>query len=179
MLISGESGMHFDDQILKWQPFFTTVATLAGTLVGLLFISLSLTRDKIITNRMGLMFRLARRSFADFLHVVLVSFFFLIPAQGNCALGIELFAVGILRIRILFGQMKSPKAPGQKIAVWKLVAEYVMPVLSTIGLLVAGVEIYRGGGDTIRSIYYVVVPVIGTLLFTACSNAWLLLMEEK
>jgi hypothetical protein len=170
--------MHFDDQILKWQPFFTTVATLAGTLVGLLFISLSLTRDKIMTNPKGVMFRLARRSFADFMYVVLISFFFLIPSEGNCPLGIQLSAVGILRIRLLFGQMKSPASGGQKIAIWKIVSEYVMPVLSTVGLLIAGIEIYRDS-YAIRSIYYVVVPVIGILLFTACSNAWLLLMEEK
>lgn len=169
--------MHFDEQILKWQPFFITLATVAGTLIGLLFISLSLTRDKVISNP-GI-FRLARRSFADFLHVVLVSLFFLIPVEGNKSLGIELFLVGIIRIKILFKQMKSPVGSGQKNTVLKMASEFVMPILSTAGLLLAGVRIYQGGDDAVLSIYYVVVPVIATLLFTACSNAWLLLMEEK
>ncbi len=171
------SPMRFDEQILKWQSFFITLATVAGTLIGLLFISLSLTRDKVVSN--PVVFRLARRSFSDFLHVVLVSLFFLIPAEGNKALGMELLLVGILRIKLLFKQAKFRVGSGQKSTVLKMVSEYVMPVLSTAGLLIAGVEIYLGGDNAIASIYYVVVPVIATLLFSACSNAWLLLMEEK
>jgi cytochrome b561 len=169
--------MRFDEQILKWQPFFITLATVAGTLIGLLFISLSLTRDKVVSNPEG--FRLARRSFADFLHVVLVSLFFLIPSEGNKSLGIELFLVGILRIKLLVRQMKSPAGNNQKRTLPKRLSEFVMPILSTVGLLVAGAEIYQGGNDAIGSIYYVVVPVIAILLFNACSNAWLLLMEEN
>jgi len=169
--------MNFEEQILKWQPFFITLATVAGTLIGLLFISLSLTRDKVVSNPE--VFRLARRGFADFLHVVLVSLFFLIPVEGNKSLGIELFAVGILRTRLLFKQMISPAGRGPKSAALKLISEFIMPILSTVGLLIAGIEIYRGGNDAVLSIYYVVVPVIATILFSACSNAWLLLMEEK
>jgi len=167
--------MNFDEQILKWQPFFITLATVAGTLIGLLFISLSLTRDKVISNPH--VFRLARRSFADFMHVVLVSLFFLIPAQSNAPLGIELFVVGILRFKLLFKQMISPAGHGGGLP--RLISEFVPPVISTAGLLIAGIEIYRGGKDANLAIYYVVVPVIATLMFSACSNAWLLLMEEK
>ena len=116
--------------------------------------------------------------FSDFLHVVLVSLFFLIPAEGDKALGMELLLVGILRIKLLFKQAKFRAGSGQKSTVLKMVSEYVMPVISTAGLLIAGVEIYLGD-NAIASIYYVVVPVIAALLFSACSNAWLLLMEEK
>src|SRR3569833_3970971 len=84
--------MNFEEQILKWQPFFITLATVAGTLIGLLFNSLSLTRDKVVSNPE--VFRLARRGYADFLHVVLVSLFFLIPVEGNKSLGFVLFVVG-------------------------------------------------------------------------------------
>jgi hypothetical protein len=33
-----------DQQIVLWQPFFITMATVAATLVGLLFVSLSINR---------------------------------------------------------------------------------------------------------------------------------------
>ena len=33
----------FDQQIVLWQPFFTTVATVAATLVGLLFVQIQTT----------------------------------------------------------------------------------------------------------------------------------------
>ena len=55
--------MSFTERIVQWQPFFITVATVAGTLVGLLFISLSINRDAVAANQTLL--RLARRSFSD------------------------------------------------------------------------------------------------------------------
>jgi len=171
--------MSFSERIVQWQPFFITVATLAGTLVGLLFISLSLNREKITSESNRVLFRLARRSFTDFLNVVLISFFFLIPDQESGTLGIEMFVIGLLRIKRLFGQITSSSGEGRKPTLMDLVREYVFPVLSTGGLLVAGFRMYQGGDEAKYAIYFFVVPVIATLLFTACSNAWLLLMERK
>ncbi len=64
MLISRKfPAMSFTERVVQWQPFFITVATVAGTLVGLLFISLSINREAITADHKLL--RLARRSFGD------------------------------------------------------------------------------------------------------------------
>jgi hypothetical protein len=78
--------MTFEQQIVLWQPFFTTVATVAATLVGLLFVSLSINRDKITAGSNRLLLRIAQRSFSDFIIVLLVALFFLIPGEGRRAL---------------------------------------------------------------------------------------------
>src|SRR5580658_7276682 len=91
--------MDFDEKIILWQPFFTTVAAVSATLVGLLFVSISLNRERISADANRELMRLARRSFSDFLVVLLVALFFLIPNQGQKALAIELLAMGVFRVR--------------------------------------------------------------------------------
>src|SRR5580658_8540747 len=91
--------MDFDEKIILWQPFFTTVAAVSATLVGLLFVSISLNRERISAEANRELMRLARRSFSDFLLVLLIALFFLIPRQGQLALSLELAAMGVFRIR--------------------------------------------------------------------------------
>jgi len=165
--------MDFIERIGQWQPFFTTVATVAGTLVGLLFISLSINRDAITANHTQ--FRLARRSFSDFIFILLIALFFLIPLQGGFHLGIELWGIGILKTNVVFKQMLEARGV-EKMSLWNLTCEYVLPVLSIVGLAVGGWRIYH---ESLLGVYYFVVPVIATLLATACSNAWQLLIMEK
>ncbi len=167
--------MDFNERILLWQPFFITVATVAATLVGLLFVSLSINRDTITSESNRHLLRLARRSFSDFIFVLLIALFFLIPLQSGHTLGIELVVIGIFRVRLLFRQIKT-SGGGQKADALDLAREYVLPVLSTAGLLVAGLGLYE---ESIKAVYYFVVPVNAILLITACSNAWLLLVMEK
>ena len=166
---------YFSERLLLWQPFFITVAGVSGTLVGLLFMSLSLNREQITAAENRRLFRLARRSFSDFLYVLLIALFFLIPLQNGHHLGTELLVLGAFRVRLFFAQIWSV-ATGQKPALLDLVWEYVLPVLATVGLVIAGVQMYEG---EIITVHYFVVPVIATLLVTACSKAWQLLIMEK
>jgi len=151
-----------------------TVATVAGTLVGLLFISLSINRDAIVTK--PTLRRLARRGFLDFIFILLIALFFLIPMQGGFYLGIELWGIGILKARVVLQQIFEASSNAQKSAWWNLTCEYVLPVLSIAGLAVSGWRIYHGD---VSGVYYFIVPVIATLLATAGANAWRLLIMEK
>jgi len=167
---------YFIDRIVQWQPFFITVATVAGTLVGLLFISLSINKDAIVSTSNPALLRLARRSFSDFIFIVLISLFFLIPLQRGHALALELWAMALLKVRLLFSQMLKSSGSAPDYGRWKILCEYVMPVLATIGLVVAGIYLYN---ERLIGIYYYVVPVLATLLASGCSNAWQLLIMEK
>jgi len=168
--------MHFDERVQQWQPFFTTVATVAATLVGLLFVSLSLNREKIASEPDQMLLRLARRSFSDFLFVLLIALFFLIPFQGSTGLAIELFGLGAFRIRWLVLQFLSQAKHERKPTAPTWVREYMLPVLTVIGLLIAGAGIYE---EELAAINWFVVPVIGSLLLRASWNAWLLLILER
>lgn len=163
----------FPERIVQWQPFFTTVATVAGTLVGLLFISLSINRDAIAANRTQ--FRLARRSFRDFIFILLISLFFLIPLQHGIHLAFELWFVGFLKLNVVIKQMLEARGV-EKSSLWHLTCEYIFPVLAIVGLAIGGWRLYN---ESIMGVYYFVVPVLATLLSTGCSSAWQLLVIEK
>ena len=166
----------FDQQIVLWQPFFTTVATVAATLVGLLFVSLSLNREKIAAKANRVLLRLAERSFSDFIIVLLIALFFLIPAEGRRALAFELFALAAFRLRRLAVQIITSFRGGQPAAVGGLLMEFMLPAFTILGLVASGIGIYR---EDIRAIYYCTVPVIAILLVRASRNAWLLLIMES
>jgi hypothetical protein len=168
--------MDFDEKLMQWQPFFTTVAGVSATLAGLLFVSLSLNRERISAEASRELMRLARRSFSDFLFVLLLALFFLIPRQGQLPLSLELTAMGVFRVRWMTTQiihaMKHELKPANSAAV----REYLLPVLSVIGIFGAAAGIYFNG---IIAVYYFVVPVIAVMLTRASWNAWLLLVLER
>jgi len=166
---------NFDEYVLQWQPFFTTVAAVSATLVGLLFVSLSLNRDKLAANSSGALLRVARRTFSDFLLVLLIALFFLIPNQGRHPLSLELIMLALFRLKWLATQIISAFRGDEKFTPRDLIHEYSLPLLSILGLAAAGVGIYQGN---ILAVYYFIVPVIASLLFRASRNAWLLLIME-
>lgn len=168
--------MDFDATLIQWQPFFTTVAAVSATLVGLLFVSLSLNRERISAESNRELMRLARRSFSDFLLVLMLALFFLIPHQGRIALPLELSAMGVFRIRWMTTQIIHAIKPGHKSTKMAMVREYLLPVLSVIGIFGAAIGIYFHG---VIAVYEFVVPVIAVMLTRASWNAWLLLLIES
>jgi len=167
---------HFENMVTLWQPFFTTIATVSATLVGLLFVSLSINREKITSGPNDELLRLAKRSFGDFLLVLLIAIFFLIPIQGSRYLTIELVSLGILRAWTLMRRFLELRKDERRPKYIDVLREYMLPILTTLGLLIASIEIHR---NNILGVYYFVVPVIATLIIRASWNAWLLLIMEK
>jgi len=168
--------MDFDEKIVLWQPFFTTVAAVSATLVGLLFVSISLNRERISAGANRELMRLARRSFSDFLLVLLIALFFLIPRQGQLALSLELAALGVFRVRWMTLQIIHAIKSEHKPANLVVVREYLLPSLSVVGIFCASCGIYYYG---ILTVYYCVVPVIAVMLTRASWNAWLLMLLER
>jgi hypothetical protein len=166
----------FEQQIVQWQTFFTTVATVAATLVGLLFVSLSINREKITAEANRVLLRIAQRSFSDFIIVLLIALFFLIPEEGSRALAIELLGLAAFRLRRLAVQVMKHFRGGQPMATGGWLMEYLLPAFTIAGLAASGIGIYL---EKPWSLYYCTVPVIAILLVRASSNAWLLLIMEN
>ena len=176
ILLAEYSEGHFESMITLWQPFFTTMAGVSATLVGLLFVSLSINREKITSGSNDALLRLAKRSFGDFLLVLLIAIFFLIPIQRTSDLAYELFGLGILRAWTLLRRFLEFRKDERRPKFIDLLREYMLPIFTTVGLLIAGIKIYQ---NDILGVYYFVVPVIATLITRASWNAWLLLIMEK
>lgn len=158
----------FYDKLTHWQPFFSTVAGATATLAGLLFIALSINRDKIIAENRDLL-RSAKRSFGDYLFAMFIALLFLMPNHEPIALALSLLSVAVVRICFLAVALCHSSNKNR----WR---EQFIPALSCVGLLVVVAEIYRG---EIMAAFLLVV-VIAFLLYNATMNAWdLLIMEKK
>jgi TRAP-type C4-dicarboxylate transport system permease large subunit len=157
----------FYDKVTHWQPFFSTVAGATATLAGLLFIALSINRDKITDNPDLL--RSAKRSFGDYLFTMFIALLFLMPIHEGSGLALALMSVAVVRIFILVTVLCRSSNKKR----WR---EQFFPALSCVGLIFVVVEIYHG--EMLAAALLVVV--IAFLLYNATMNAWdLLIMEKK
>ncbi len=166
----------FKQSLQNWQFFFTAVATASATLTGLLFVSLSLNRQRLVGDEAHLILSLARNTFGDFLYVLMIALVFLVPHPIPLSLTFALLVLGITggaglayrEARLYFHTM-------MKLFDARLILRRIgLPAISSIGLIVVAVEIALGNYDAIFGL----VGVIGALLITACWNAWLLLVAE-
>src|SRR5512136_127715 len=87
----------FHQSLQAWQVFYATVAAASATLTGLLFVSLSLNRERLKGVRAQVTLATARRTFGDFLYVLMIALVFIIPHQVPYSLAIALLALGLSR----------------------------------------------------------------------------------
>jgi hypothetical protein len=166
---------NFLADLQSWQIFYTTVAAASATLTGLLFVSLSLNRERLKGVQSETVVGMARRTFANFLYVLMVSLVFLVPHQLPISLTVALLVLGITRgAGLLREAAVLRKAPASRRDYRTLFREIGLPAVASIGLILVAIYVAFGKTDAM----YGLVIVIAALLGNACWNAWLLLMEE-
>ena len=163
----------FLQDLRDWQPFFSTVALAAATLVGLLFVSLSLYRGRdqaFPADRL----RTAQSSFGDFLYVLMIGLVFLVPHRVPLGLAVALIVLGGARGAGLIRQAaRSRLALEDRPRVRDTLRQVAIPAFASIGLILVGIEVLLGATIAI----YALVLVMASLLTTGSWNAWLLLTE--
>ncbi len=166
----------FKQSLQNWQVFFTSVAAAAATLTGLLFVSLSLNRDRLKGDQAAKTLSIARITFGDFLYVLMIALVFLVPHPLPLSLTIALLVLGITSaIGIVIREIRFIRnASHRQLDVRSIVRRIGLPTLASLGLVVVAIEIDIGNYDAIFGL----VGVIAALLVTACWNAWLLLLNE-
>ncbi len=159
----------------SWQLFFATVAAASATLTGLLFVSLSLNRERLTGGRSHLLLASARLTFSDFLYVLMIALVFLVPHQIPLSLAVALMVLGISRaIGLIRDYAKHWRGGKTKLNSGVVLRELGLPAIASAGLITIAITTLVGVTDAI----YGLVGVIAALLLSACWRAWLLLVEE-
>ena len=163
----------FAQYIDRWHNLYMLAGTAAATLIGLLFVSLTL-RIEVMSDesQIGLK-ELATQTFSSFLYVLLISLLLLIPDHKPELVGIEILILGVFglvnatrNIQPVIGHLQ---ATGVKTYLfWR----FIMPTASYMGLIAIALTVWRGRHDSLFSLVYVVF----ILLITATHNAWDLLV---
>jgi hypothetical protein len=164
----------FSQVIERWHDFYLAASTDAATLIGLLFIGLSLNLEVITSVARADLRALALKTFNNLLSVLILALVFLIPAQTPLGLGLPLLAIGMLGAINASRQLRA--AVQNQDHLWGsgyLFRRFLAPTTAYLGLIAIATSLATG--ETSRLPW--LVAVLCTLLATATRNAWDLLVR--
>jgi hypothetical protein len=162
---------NFTQMLQQWQPFYTTIASAAATLTGLLFVSLSLNRQRLD----GAARMAARRTFANLIDVLVLALIFLIPHQRASDLGIALLTYGL--VRVLATVLEAVKSFKGRVrgTFFRTFARHIgLQLVLSSGIVIFGVAIFQRAASAM----FLPVAIVVGLLGSASWNAWELLFKE-
>jgi Kef-type K+ transport system membrane component KefB len=165
----------FLQYLTSWHDFFLTAGAAAATLVGLLFVGLSVNVDEVMDPGRQDLRSLAEQAFNSFVYVLLISLFFLTPQQHVDTLFVELVLLGVLGLlRIAFRSRRALGGPDKGWAARRrLIRLFGLPAIGSVALLLIGVGVDQHQPDAL----YWLVAVLLIFLTTAADASWDLLVR--
>src|SRR4029077_16621483 len=167
--------MSYQAELAGWHDFYILTGTAAATLVGLLFVGLSLHLQIVITA--SEVRSLARVTLANFAAVVFMALFMVIP-EGASSAGLQLIGVGIVSLVVVGPSLVGVVAPGQ----WtfemsamervRVALRFGLSGLSYVAIIVAGVLLL----SSLRAAFTVLLITTVVLLVVSLRNTWDLLV---
>jgi hypothetical protein len=161
----------------RWHDFYLLAGTAAATLMGLLFVSLSLHLEVLGGDRKAHLSVIAREAFANFLIVLLIALLMLSHTMSQRSLGVSLLMIGVLRVAQVGLRFSRPSAPApreRKPGRAYVLVRFAMPILGYLALMIGGWTALRGSlDDALDLIMVSCVLLIGD----AARCAWDLLVR--
>ncbi len=160
--------------LAEWRDFFATVAGVAATLVGLLFVALALNPAVMADSGPAGLRTWAGQTFNSFLMVLVIALVVLIPDADPLGLGVPLLILGgwgVVRVIADLRQVRSDPAPE-----WHgrhVVARFASPLAGYAITLWVGAQVIGGDADAVGWL----VATVFFLMMSAASNCWDLLRE--
>jgi hypothetical protein len=156
----------------RWHDFYIIAGTAAATLVGLLFVGLSLHLRAVLSR--SEVRSLARVTLANFGLILFVSLFMVIP-QGSSSVSPELLGSGAFSLTVIVPSLlAASRSPTRTLRSYQLVLRFGFSALGYAGVIVAGVLLGSGSDDAALS-WLVVVAIV--LLVVSLRNSWDLLVS--
>ncbi len=160
--------------IETWHDFYMLAGTVAATLLGLLFIGISINLEMIRRVENIGFDALAHQTFANFLYVLFLAFTFLVPHQNLIGVVAPLLGIGSFglynNVRALTTALHNRPAAWNKVYFFR---RFALPLAAFIGLIAIGIVVWQGAIE----ILYWLIFVILVLLVSATRNAWDLLVR--
>ena len=164
--------MPYQSLVQSWHDFYIVAGTASATLVGLLFVSLSLHLRAVLARPE--VRGLARATLANFGVVLLVALVLVIPQDAPAA-GLAFQAIGVASILIIAGPvLAASRSRTRTIRIWLLVMRFALSVLCYAGAVVAGVLVTTGN---FRTAFAVLAAATIVLLVISLRNTWDLLVS--
>jgi hypothetical protein len=159
--------MAYQVVVQRWRDFYLVAGTAAATLVGLLFVGLSLHLRAVVSRPE--VRGLARVTLANFGLILFVALFMEIP-QGSADAGTELLVSGAFALTVLTGSLVlAARSRTRTMPGYKLVSRFGLSALGYAGAIVGGALLRFGSAE--RAFAWLVGVTI-LLLIVSLRNAW-------
>lgn len=166
----------FAQAIDGWHDFYIMIGTASATLIGLLFLSLSLNADMITRRANADLRALAAHTFGNFMSVLMFAVLFLIPSQVPPGLGLPLLGTGAYGLYSTLSHfLETRRTRGRVWGRVGLAVRFATPTVCFVTLIIVAATVLRGETKYL----YWLVPVMILLLIAASRNAWDLLMRLR
>ncbi len=166
---------NFSQAVAEWHDFYMMIGTAAATLVGLLFVGLSLNIELLRREEADDLRLLATLTFNCFIYVLLFAVLFLIPRQEPLGLAVPLLLIGMAGLWNTVTQYRKSRASHRVWGRGRVARRFFIPLFSLFCLIIIAVTVLLG---TTGGLYWL-VPVMLLLLAAASRNAWDLLIGER
>ena len=167
-------GQSFGAAVAEWGDFYTYVGTVAATLLGLLFVAVSLRLNIFHRREVADVRDFALLTFANFFFLVLIALLFLVPGQNRVGLALPLALMGVLGLAGFVWLAREFVSLNQTMPWWQWAYSGVS--LATYGgLIVVAVALLAG---RTRALFWL-VGVDAALLTMSSVNAWMLLSHAR
>ena len=140
----------FHRLVERWHDFYLLAGTAAATLMGLLFVSLSIHIERVVAEAGAHLEAMAREAFASFIMVLAISLVFLTPGMARRPLGTALVGLGIvrgvmtaIRLRRTLGGARNQRARDRRVSFLR----FAFPIVASGFMLWAGVAFLRRESD--------------------------------
>jgi hypothetical protein len=162
----------FTQSIKNWETFYLLTGTAAATLIGLLFVAISINIEVFRRRVTYGLAHFAALTFNCYFYVLLIAILFVVPGLSPLALGLPLLILGLLGLVNAILQQRRARIYRLDHQGGSLAARFNVPIAGFAGLALMGVGVALG----IKASLYGIVIVIILLLGSASQNAWSLLI---
>lgn len=167
------TGTPFATQLATWDPFYMTVAAACATLIGLLFLAMSLNLDLLRRDANGDLLRQARQSFGNLMFALAVSLVFLVPFDEPLGIFFALLTLSIGGLAATIHALIDARRGG---AAWgQLLREVSLSLFAYACLIFVAFELAAGDTGSL----YTLVAVIAAMLVRPSRNAWNFLLQSR
>jgi hypothetical protein len=163
----------FIQQIAEWHTYFETVAVCSATLMGLIFLAISLKLEAFKLKQNANIRQIAWQTFANFFFLLMFSLVFLVPRLSPLTITIPIIIIGVTAIAITISQAVRARKAGYRLI--NVCIESVPSLVAYIGIIVISILMAY---SVMESMVWL-LPIVIILLAVAVRNAWSLLVGAR
>lgn len=166
--------MSFAEQLGAWVPFATMLGGAAATLMGLLFVAVSINSRAVTEMGDKDARMLAINTFAGFLFLLVYALYLLVPNQSRNSLGWSFLISAIIQCRVILEDaVRIWRVQPGRATFLHLVARQALPVASAVLIAVVGILLIGNWSTDLDLLLY----AFFSLLIGSTVNAWFLLLR--